>query len=408
VAAFEEALQRARAVVSPNIRANEIYEVALGLARAGEVEKSIDLAMEQEEKVEGFDSIFRSHLISEIAVELARAGKVAPASKAAERIDDKSARDHAMAAIALAQAKQSDLASALQSVDRINDSGMRVRALAGPLWDGAGIAWVRDSAGDKKGAGLALSKAISMVKAMPQSAERDYAMASLAIARARLGNVSSGLEQARGLKEERARSLAQGAIAQIQAASGAWDSALRTAGAVADPVLKARAFCQIGNAQTKGGKREAALETFQKALTANSQHNRIENYSIAIGRARAGDIKAALAIVDAMAARDQSPNSILLADLAAIEAEAGDFPAAHAITGMIADPSMGGVAWQKIARAQAEAGHEAEALPWAEAIKDPLHRSRALLGVAEGLAARRKRETQENKHEQAEPSKDAT
>ena len=145
----------------------------------------------------------------------------------------------------------------------------------------------------------------------------------------------------------------------------------------------------------EAGKREAALETLQKALDANSEHNRIEDYSIAIGLARAGDIKAALTIVDAMAARDQSPNPILLADLAAIEAEAGDFPAARAIAGMIADPAAAGVAWEKIARAQAEAGHEAEAMQWAEALKDPLHRSRALLGVAEGLTARRKRESQQ-------------
>ena len=32
-------------------------------------------------------------------------------------------------------------------------------------------------------------------------------------------------------------------------------------------------------------------------------------------------------------------------------------------------------------------------MQWAEALKNPLHRSRALLGVAEGLAARRTRET---------------
>ena len=76
-----------------------------------------------------------------------------------------------------------------------------------------------------------------------------------------------------------------------------------------------------------------ALETLRKALDANSDHNRIEDYSIALGLARAGDIKAALMIVDAMAARDQSSNQILLADLAAIEAEAGDFPAARASPG---------------------------------------------------------------------------
>ena len=389
--AFEEALKRARAVASPGFRANEIREVALGLAKAGEAEKSLELAMEQEENVEGFDSVFRSHLLSEIATELARTGKLELASRSMERVSDPSARNDALAEIALAQARQSNLTSALQSVDKIDDSGMRVRALAGPLWDGAGIAWIRDSAGDKKGAGLALSKAISIMSTMPQSEEKDYATASLAIARARLGDIASGLEQAKGLKEERARNLAQGAIAEIQATNGDWDAALQTANAVADPALKARAFCKIGNALSNAGKREAALKILQKALDANSEHNRIEDYSIALGLARAGDIKAALAIVDAMAARDRSPNPILLADLAAIEAQEGDFPAARAIAGMITDPAAG-VAWEKIAKAQAEAGHEAEALQWAEALKDPLHRSRALLGVAEGLTARRKRE----------------
>ena len=384
-AAFDEALKRAGAVVSPALRADEIREVVLGLARADMAAKSIDLAMEQDEDVEGFDPIFRSHLLSEIATELAKAGKLEMASKAMERVSDPSARNDALAEIALAQARQSDLASALQSVDRINESGMRVRALAGPLWDGTGVAWIRDSAGDKKGATLALNRAISIVSTMPESEEKDYARASLAITRARLGEVSNGLEQANGLKEERARSLAQGAIAQIQAATGDWDAALQTANIVADPALKARAYCRIASAQTRAGKREAALETFQKALNANSGHNRIEDYSIAIGLARAGDIKAALTIVDTMTARDQGPNTILLADLAAVEAEAGDFAAARAIAGLISDPAVAGIAWEKIARAQAAAGHEAEALTGAEALEDPLHRSRALLGVAEGM-----------------------
>jgi beta-lactamase regulating signal transducer with metallopeptidase domain/tetratricopeptide (TPR) repeat protein len=394
-AAFGEALKRARAIASPTLRANEIREVALGLARAGEAEKSLELAMEQEEHVDGFDSAFRSHLLSEIATELARAGKLELASRAVERVSDSSARNDALAEIALAQARQSDLTSALQSVDKINDPGMRVRALAGPRWDGAGIAWIRDTAGDKQGAYLPLHKAISIVSRMPKSEEKDYAMASLVIAQARLGDASIGLEQAKVLREERAGCLVQCAIAEIQAASGAWDVALQTAGSITDPALKARAFCEIGNAQTRAGRREAARETLQKALDANSKHNRIEDYSIAVGLAKAGDIKAALAIVDAMAARDRSPNPILLADLAAIEAQEDDFPAALAIAGMITDPGVAGIAWGKIARAQAEAGREAEALPWAESLNDPLHRSRALLGVAEGLAARRQRETQQ-------------
>ncbi len=137
--AFEEALKRARAVASPGFRANEIREVALGLARAGEAEKSLELAMEQEENVEGFDSIFRSHLLSEIATELARAGKLELASRAVERVSDPSARNDALAEIALAQARQSDLASALQSVDKIDDSGMRVRASGWPS-----LGWCRD------------------------------------------------------------------------------------------------------------------------------------------------------------------------------------------------------------------------------------------------------------------------
>jgi tetratricopeptide (TPR) repeat protein len=382
-------LTKPASALAPWLRANEIRGVALGLVKAGEAAKAIDLAMEQEENVEGFDSIFRSHLLSEIATELARAGTLDLASRAVERVSDPSARNDALAEIALAQARQSDLNPALQSVDKIDDPGKRVQALAGPLWDGAGLAWIRDRAGDKKGAGLALNKAISIVSTMPEGEETDYATASLAIARARLGDVSSGLEQAKGLKAERARSLAQCAIAEIQAATGAWDAALQTAQGVADSALKTRALCQIGNAQSNAGKREAALETLQKALDANSSHNRIEDFSIAIGLARAGDIKGALAIVDAMAARDRSPNPILLADLAAIEAQAGDFPAARTIAGMITEPAAAGAAWGKIARAQAEAGREAEALPWAESLKDPLHRSRALLGVAEGLAARR-------------------
>ena len=328
-AAFEEALKCARAVASPGLRAAR-FEKSPSVWPGPARQKSLwNWPWNRKRMSRDSDSSFRSHLLSEIATELARAGKLELAKRAVEQVSDSSARNERADGDRPGPGEAIRPSLGTSIVDKIDDSGMRVRALAGPLFDGAGIAWIRDTAGDKKGAGLAFNKAISIVGTMPQSEEKDYAMASLAIARARLRDVSSGLEQAKGLKEERARSLAQGAIAEILAANGDWDAALQTANAVVDPALKARALCQIGNAQSKAGKRDAALETLQKALDANSRHNRIEDYSIAIGLARAGGIKAALGIVDAMAARDQSPDPILLADLAAIEAQAGDFPAAR-------------------------------------------------------------------------------
>ena len=172
--------------------------------------------------------------------------------------------------------RQSDLTSALQSVDKIDDPGMRVRALAGPLFDGAGIAWIRDSAGDKKGAGLALNKAISIVSTMPQSEEKDYATASLAIARARLGSrLGTG---------QRAGRAGQGAQGRASPKSCPRRDCR-------DPGRKWRLGCCLTNGerrcrsggsrlvlsarsvtlQSKAGKRDAALETLQKALDANSK-----------------------------------------------------------------------------------------------------------------------------------------
>jgi hypothetical protein len=44
-----------------------------------------------------------------------------------------------------------------------------------------------------------------------------------------------------------------------------------------------------------------------------------------------------------------------------------------------------------IAFTQAEAGHGADALRWADELNNPVIRSRALMGLAQGLAARRRK-----------------
>jgi hypothetical protein len=78
----------------------------------------------------------------------------------------------------------------------------------------------------------------------------------------------------------------------------------------------------------------------------------------------------------------------VLAAIAPIQARQGDIPAALATARSITEPGHAGDAYCDIAAIQARADRAEAALAWAARLEPPAVRAYALIGIADGVAAR--------------------
>jgi tetratricopeptide (TPR) repeat protein len=369
------------------------------LALAGEADEAIAIASGLEENAQEVVGIkVRSSTLNVISQYLSSSGNLAKAREAAGRIQDKDQLGSALWMIAMAEVRQGDTIAAMRTVESIEATEAKIRALVGEYWgrEHPGLAVACARAGDQAGAKRFLERARALVATLPEAPKKDESRASLALAEAQLGDVAAGVRQIRALGAPETRDIALGTVALIQAESGAWDDAYRTARSVSDPERRFYAICAFGQSQIKAGKRDAAKETYRKLLAANPAPDTISNYHLGIGQANAGDITAALDTVDRMKASDsQVVQAIVIA-----QAESGDFEGARrTVAEKIKEDEWKGMSYFSIAYVQVKAGQVKEALRLADSLDHRLHRSFALLGVAQALEER-----QELQRKGAQPS----
>jgi hypothetical protein len=206
-----------------------------------------------------------------------------------------------------------------------------------------------------------VTRARDILREVPGAGEAVQASLEVAEVRARAGDragASMGYDQALTVAMRlpaspgREAMTAEIALARARAGYGSWDEAL----------VAARS---IGHAHLRG----LAMTALARALTER------------------GDVPAALGVAA------EFPNDrdrvLVLSALAPVQARQGDVPGALATLARIADDSWRGSAANEVAAAQARAGQAAEALHWASRETSPLVKSQALLGVAEGILAAR-------------------
>ena len=357
--------------------ADEAIAVALGLKEDGDGDG-------EDEKEGGGEAKASSEALATITFYLSYSGNLAKAIEAAGGISDKEQLSFALWSIAVAQVRQGDRLAAMETVESIAIPEARIRALVGEYTDREhpGLAVECARRGDQAGATKCLERARALVATLPDVPKQDVSRASLFLAEAQLGDVAGGLRRIRAIRSTEIREIALGTMALIQAESGAWDDAYRTARSVSDPERRFYAICEFGQAQIKAGKRDAARETFRKLLAANPTSDTLSNYHLGIGQANAGDITAALATVDRM----KAPDSQVIQAILIAQAESGDFAGARKIVAeRIKDDDWKSMSYRGIAYLQAKAGQVKEALRWADSLDHRLHRSCALLGVAQAL-----------------------
>ena len=356
--------------------------------------------MEQEENVEGSDASFRSHLLGEIATELARAGESELASRAVEQVSDSSARNDATE-IALAQARRFGLTSALQSVDRIGAiSPGCVWAWLVLFFDGAGIpsgsATVRGTRKGRAWLSTRRSRRERHARERGERLRRPPAWPSPGpgprchFQRAGAGQGAQSKSEPEVLPKARwPKSWPQMAttmppykrrtplpIRRSRLVLSARSVTLRATGRktrrhTEDP----SEMLWTPTVGTTGSKTTASPSDWHGPVTSRPRWGSLR----CDGRSRPKALIRSYSLI--------LPRSRL---------RAGDFPAARAVAEIMHHLGVTGAACRKMQHeGPGRSGPRAEAIPWAKSLKDPLHRSYALLGVAEGLAARRQRESQQ-------------
>ncbi len=160
----------------------------------------------------------------------------------------------------------------------------------------------------------------------------------------------------------------------------------------------------LARAQVKVGNAPAAQATLDEALThtrgtgprpkvVNDPYGATANVlrELTLAQAEAGDAKGALPTV---ASRGSEPwKSEVLAAIAPIQARQGDIPGALATARSITEPAHAGGAYCEIAAIQARANGAEAALAWAARLEPPAARAYALIGIADGVAARSAKKT---------------
>jgi RNA polymerase sigma factor (sigma-70 family) len=277
---FGEALAAARGIEPPAERVPVLVRVALAQARAGDrdgARKTLQLARDAADAVKD-DRVTMA--FREIAEAYARLGDLEAALRTAAGLDQEVAREQVLFLVASQQA----------------------------------------SAGDLPGA--------RKVLAAMTTDQKDSALAAIARAQARAGDVNAALETADRLRHQ--------------------------------PLSRADALEAIALAQAKAGHRDAAARSLQEALQlevatlAGDDQKDAARARGAVARARIGDVRGALDAAAALPGRDADRDDVVR-QIALEQARAGDTKAALQTLETIKDPARRARALTDLAAARAEA-----------------------------------------------------
>jgi len=259
--------------------------------------------------------------------------------------------------------------------------------------------------------GLSVARDIADTPQFPiRYSEIPLALVEIARVQAKAGNqadAKKALREAFGVAEvvahrdvihaERVRRVAE-AQAEIGDIEGAKASAAAIEG---DPRELALARCALARAQAKAGDAAAAQATLREATAAARNIGPLKNMindqpaanadrvfrEIAVAQADSGDAKGAVVTITGRGSDEW--RSEALAAVAPIQAQLGDLPGALDSAHSIPDRTRAGEAYSAIASFQARSGAAPAALKWASQLDAPVAKALALIGISEGLAARR-------------------
>lgn len=305
---------------------------------------------------------WRDHALALIACEQAKAGDIPGALRTAEASVSVARTAWVLKEVAIAQA----------SAGKVNEAGQTAKAIAKP-GDKAealvAIAQAQAKRKDRDAAKKTLQEALTLANSVPREQDFGHVAAGLvAAAQAEMGELKEARLTADAITKAPWKDIALKRVAEVQAKAGDSKGALRTAHAIEAGYYQGEALKNILTAQLQSGDLEGGSQTAESIK--NVFWHVVATAEIAQAQARTGD---------------QAPTVKTFKKALAEAGAAGD---------KISDkePGMEGLqsaARSRIVQAQAEAGEEQEALTWANKQPAGLLKTKALLGIAQGMAARK-------------------
>jgi len=402
------AMAVAQAIEEEQTRVSELREAAKAQGAAGDLEGA--LATEELIGDGSADArTYREFVLQEVGEALAKAGHLDQAARVLSLMRRKGLKSGVLAfMLTSAYAKSGDTRAASQTADSIADEVMRVGAMVGMAWDGStfcgemedGIALARFHAGDRIAAKEYLEKARTIASSIPDGEGRGRALGTIARAMIGMGDLPGAIRLVETIADHVGRDRALVDIATIQAKSGRWDDAIKSAGDIRSDALRMVALTRVAKARGLAKDPSAAQELFAqaleltKSLTLDSRPDLTGPYHVALAQAETGDYRSARETLLRSRPDDMSEAAFLIA---LVKARSGDaLGAMQTMEGLSSSStSERSLISREVARKQAESGVPSRIVrDWIEEITSPILRVRARMGLAQGLAAVERRPAQ--------------
>jgi RNA polymerase sigma factor (sigma-70 family) len=454
LAAFRTADRVAATVKNEHLRRLALMRTAVARGRIGDVEPARATLDHFAREAEGLLPEARSNLMSMVIDFYDQAGFKAQARSSleaelarVEAIADERIRDAGIHRFLYSQIAMGDYDRALGQAERYQGKRSNYRASLVGI-----ILHYRSLGSDPPVPRKVVDRAIELVGEVTYPYPRALALAEIAPALARSGDIDGALALARDIGKdapspfgESARAeipSAMAAIARIQARTGDLDGArktLREALAMGRLVTErgsvlSHRIRRVGEAAAEIGDVEAARESAE-VIEDDEMEKVLALVALARAELKAGDATAARAtlrnattragnvgarrnminddpagnadevfreVVKAQAEAGDVKGAVatvsgrgsvawkseVLAAIAPIQARQGDIPGALVTAGSIPEPARSGEAYGEIASIQARAGGAEPVLAWAARLEPPAARAFAMIGLAEGVSAR--------------------
>jgi RNA polymerase sigma factor (sigma-70 family) len=342
---------------------------------------------------------YRDISFQEAATELAKNRREKDALRVADLIEDKKTkgwvRPMLLQELALAHARAGDVPQALRVLDRLEGPADKVYVLAGVVYlnlsfaespHAPGIALLQFDAGNRAEATKSLQRAAKLATTVTTQSTQQQAMAAVACAQARMGDLAAARKTAAGITQKEAKSIVLAAIARAQSKAGQAKEALTEVDRLADAAVQAHVLMHLGAGQASAGDDKGARESFRRArgLLGELPENerRLQAHNLVSAQGEAGDYEAAKDTADTYLEED----SLGVVNIGYSRAKRGDFAGAVKMADQMQGSWWKGNLLREIARQQTLRGGEKAARAWIARLESALARANALLGVAEALA----------------------